>query len=98
MLLTRPTPKALVVDDMSRAAQVVGTILSTNRGFDVRTVFDPLEALQIFRTEKNFDLVLMDYQMPGMDGIELISQLKRVDASTTYVMMTGRNDLRVVIN
>jgi putative nucleotidyltransferase with HDIG domain len=101
MFISRSATKALVVDDVSRAAQVVATILSSSRGFDVQAVNDPLEALEIVRSQppdRPFDLVLMDYQMPGMDGIELLSKLKQADASTTYVMMTGRNDLKVVIS
>jgi putative nucleotidyltransferase with HDIG domain len=97
MQIIHSTLKALVVDDISQAAEVVATILTNSRGFAVRTVYDPLEALQICRSE-NFDLVVMDYQMPGMDGFELLRHLKKADATTTYVMMTGRNDLKVVIN
>jgi putative nucleotidyltransferase with HDIG domain len=85
------------VDDLSQAADVVANILSTNRDYRVRAVYDPFDALELSKQE-HFDLVVMDYQMPGMDGFQLLSHLKKADASTTFVMMTGRNDMRVVMN
>ncbi|MEI7556499.1 HD domain-containing phosphohydrolase [Candidatus Chlorohelix sp.] len=98
MYLTRTgSPKALVVDDVSQAAETVAYILHLSRGFSVRTVYDPYDALKVVK-EENYDLVVIDYQMPGLDGIQLLKQLKNSDAATTYIIMTGRNDMRVIMN
>lgn len=95
MFIARPTTKALVVDDVTSIAHAVSIFL-TNREFKVRTAFDPLEALKICRTE-TFDLVVLDIRMPGMDGLELLRRLKRLDASATYVIMTAEGNLQTVI-
>lgn len=95
MFIARPTTKALVVDDVPSIAHAVSIFL-TNRDFKVRTAYDPLEALKICRSE-SFDLVLLDIRMPGMDGLELLRRLKRLDASATYVIMTAEGNLQTVI-
>jgi putative nucleotidyltransferase with HDIG domain len=95
MFIARSTTKALVVDDVPSIAHAVSLFLS-NRDFKVRTAFDPLDALKICRSEK-FDLVLLDIRMPGMDGLELLRRLKRLDATATYVIMTAEGNLQTVI-
>jgi len=83
--------KALVVDDEFHIVQVVAIKLRNN-GFDVRTAENGAQALQMAREHKP-DIVITDYQMPVMGGIELIEQL-RADPdtrSTPVVMLTARN-------
>jgi len=95
MLIARPKTKALVVDDETRLTHIISLVLKT-RGFQVRTANDPLEALEICRSE-SFELVLLDIRMPGMDGLELLRRLKRLDATATYVIMTAEGNLQTVI-
>ncbi len=83
--------KALVVDDEFHIVQVVAIKLRNN-GFDVLTAENGAQALQMAREHKP-DIVITDYQMPVMGGIELIEQL-RADPdirSTPVVMLTARN-------
>ncbi|HEX2914092.1 MAG TPA: HD domain-containing phosphohydrolase [Chloroflexia bacterium] len=97
MLITKPTSKALVVDDIPSITQVISNALGLHN-FTVRSVHDPLEALQICKRE-SFELVLMDVRMPNMDGIELLHHLKVLNPSATYVMMTAEDheNLKTVI-
>jgi CheY-like chemotaxis protein len=68
-------------------------VVLASEGFDVRTAADAEEALQLLRTVTP-GLVLMDLQLPGMDGLELTRRLKadpatravRVVALTAYAM------------
>ena len=82
--------KVLVVDDEIHIVQVVAIKLKNN-GFDVITAENGQEALDIAITEKP-DLVITDYQMPVMNGLELIEQLRTnpETADTPIIMLTAR--------
>jgi putative nucleotidyltransferase with HDIG domain len=89
MLVSKSAAKALVIDDMPDVARVVSNSLLL-QDFKVRAVYDPLDALDLCRHE-NFDLVLIDINLPYMNGIQLLRHLKALNASATYVMLTGED-------
>jgi len=95
MLITRPAQRALVVDDHVTIARVVGSLL-TLRGFKVQTASDPLEVLSLVRSQ-SFDLTVLDVNMPGMNGLDLLHHLRQRDPSCTYVMITADGSLDTVI-
>ena len=93
--------KVLVVDDNATAAEVLVTMLSA-LAFEVSTVSSGEEALRIIdaaaATQEIFDLVLMDWKMPGLDGIETSRLIKnRYDtARAPAVLMVTAYDLEEV--
>ena len=82
--------KVLVVDDEIHIVQFVAIKLKNN-GFDVITSENGQEALDIAITEKP-DLVITDFQMPVMNGLELIEKLRTnpETADTPVIMLTAR--------
>jgi two-component system cell cycle response regulator DivK len=69
-----PGEPVLIVDDNAQNLKLARVLLSTE-GYEVRTAVDAEEALrelEIFRPR----LILMDLQLPGMDGLELTRRLK----------------------
>ena len=66
--------KALVVDDEIHIVQVVAIKLKNN-GFDVTTAENGQQALNAVKTEKP-DIIITDYQMPGLTGVELVENLR----------------------
>lgn len=86
----------LVVDDNPQNAKLARVIL-TAEGYDVRVAGDAEEALRILETFEP-RVILMDVQMPGMDGLELTARLKRdpqragipIIALTAYAMKGDR--------
>lgn len=64
----------LIIDDNLLNLKLV-TYLLTAKGYDVHTAFDAEEGLRILKTFKP-QLILMDIQLPGMDGLELTKKLK----------------------
>jgi CheY-like chemotaxis protein len=82
----------LIVDDNAQNLKLARVVLA-NEGFDVQTASNAEDALQLLRTITP-RLILMDIQLPGMDGLELTRQLKadpatraiRVIALTAYAM------------
>ncbi len=69
--------KLLVAEDNPINQKVILKILSS-AGFDAKSVINGSEALKEF-TENNYDLILMDVQMPEMDGLEVTANIRKMD-------------------
>ena len=67
-------PTILLADDEYAALEVLELLLR-GEGFDVVTASEGQEALDILMSRK-VELVITDYKMPGMDGLELIARLQ----------------------
>ncbi len=57
-------------------------------GYVVEAVTDGVSALERFDADR-FDIVMVDYRMPGMDGLEVAATLHARDASVTIALITG---------
>ncbi len=85
----------LLVDDESDIREVL-TIALMDMGYNVFEAEDATTALQVFEKEKP-PIVLTDIKMPGMDGIELLQRIKRENAETEVIMITGHGDMNLAI-
>ena len=83
--------KILCIDDESAALNIRKRVLET-AGHHVLTARSGDEGLQLFRSEP-FDLVLLDYWMPGMNGIATARGLKRVNPSVPMIILSGLSQL-----
>jgi len=81
---------ALVVDDEFHIVQVV-SIKLRNNGFEVITADNGLDAWKMVQEHKP-DVVITDYQMPGLTGIELIEKIRGDEktAQTPVILLTAR--------
>ena len=77
----------LIVDDDPDMTLVFSLGLQ-DEGFDVSTYNDPLEALSQFRPNF-YDLLLIDINMPQMDGIELSRRILELDTNVKICFITG---------
>ena len=77
--------RILVVDDNPQNAKLA-RILLAGEGFDVRTTTDAEEALHVL-DEFSPELILMDLQLPGMEGLELTRRLKADPARAHIVII-----------
>ena len=82
-----PAEKILVVDDELSMTQFLGIVLR-KEGYQVATVNSGRDALEKVKAE-TFDVVITDIKMPGMDGIQLLQGIKKLDASIPVVIMTA---------
>jgi signal transduction histidine kinase len=87
--------KVLVIDDEQDIRMLVEAILRKD-GYDVFTAKDGYEGVSVFK-EKQADLVITDVRMPGMDGIEVLRQLKAIDPDVEVVILTGHGNLKMAI-
>ena len=92
---TDPAPEAtgkgrvLLVDDESMITSLGQRMLS-RLGYDVSTSNQPVAALaQIKQDPDAFDLVLSDQSMPGMDGVSLLREIKRLRPALPVLLCTG---------
>jgi CheY-like chemotaxis protein len=82
-----PPKKVLVVDDVPDLARVLETMLR-KLGHTVEVSSDGKDALTRYKPGK-FDLVITDYSMPRMNGVELAEILKRRSAEQRILMVTA---------
>ncbi|SMF36442.1 two-component system, chemotaxis family, response regulator CheY [Alteromonadaceae bacterium Bs31] len=81
--------KILAVDDSASMRQMVSFTLK-GAGHDVCEASDGVEALKLAKAERGVDLVISDINMPNMDGISLIKELRQLPAFkfTPILMLT----------
>ncbi len=68
----------LVVDDNETALNILSTVVQ-RWGLTCETVSSPHAALAVLRSGRKFDGAVFDYHMPGMDGVELARETRRID-------------------
>jgi CheY-like chemotaxis protein len=82
--------KLLVVDDEIIVRDCVSASL-LGMGYDVVEAMDGIEALQIVKTlQSEISMILMDIDMPRMDGITAAKLMKGTDPSAKIILMSGR--------
>ena len=86
--------RVLVVDDEKNQREIYTLILEDD-GYQVTTAQSGEQALRFVR-ENQFDLVLTDYMMTGMDGLTLLGELLKHDPSIMVVMMTAHGSVESV--
>jgi DNA-binding NtrC family response regulator len=88
-------PKVLIVDDEEAFAKTLAERLSI-RDYDVSVAFNAKDAIAHLGREKT-DVVILDVSMPGMDGVEALSEIKRIKPLTEVIMLTGRATVETAI-
>jgi signal transduction histidine kinase len=83
--------RILVVDDEPNVLLTVKAILE-QECYDVDARGDGIAAIQAIR-ERHYDLVLTDLKMPGVDGLGVLAEVRKLSPNTVTVMMTGYGSL-----
>ena len=85
----------LVVDDELAVRELLHSQLGF-LGFAARTTEDPAAALAIASSDEPPALVLLDIEIPGSSGVDLLRQIKAIDENIQVVMISGLHDLETV--
>ena len=83
--------KILVVDDEEGARELFNTILS-DEGYHVTLAVSGEDALDRLKTDA-FDLVVTDIKMPGMDGLQLLQEIRKSGARSDVIMVTAYGEV-----
>jgi DNA-binding NtrC family response regulator len=86
------TPLVLVVDDEKRFQQLYADILS-EAGYTVKTAASAEKALDIIR-EKEPAMIISDVRMQGMNGLELLSQVRQQFSEIPFLLVTAYSNVR----
>jgi len=85
--LAAERPRILVVDDEQAVRDLVAKTLAM-ADYDVETVADGPTAIERLRTN-DYDLLITDLKMPGMDGLSVIREARRQSAELPIIIITG---------
>lgn len=88
--------KILIVDDEIKVINALKRLLSKKQ-YEVISQTNPKVALDMLENEK-IDIIICDYKMPQMSGVDLLKYSKKVTPSTVRILITGHVDLDVAIN
>ncbi len=87
--------RMLAIDDDEEFCQVFKDLLE-NRGYQVRFVANPVKALELYTRDKHkFDLVMLDYYMPGLDGGKTCDWLRKLNPEAKVILCSGAEELRL---
>lgn len=79
--------KIMIVDNEEGLCRMMEAVLMDD-GHAVRSFIDPREALEVFRPGI-WDLVISDIKMPGIDGLEVLKQIKEAEPDIPVIMITA---------
>lgn len=86
----------LIVDDEEFFCNLLATFLRKHNK-EAITCFDADSALEVLRN-REIDIALLDINLPGKDGIELLKKIRTLSPRTVVMMMTGIEEIKTVIS
>lgn len=87
--------KILIVDDNNDICLLLERFL-TKQGYKTASTQRGEDALALLRKE-SFDLVICDFKLPDIDGLEILRRIKVLDPATAVIIITGYSDVRMAV-
>ena len=91
-----PNPIVMLVDDEVPFVETMKKRLE-KRDLTIITAFSGEEALHTLESHQNTDVVILDVKMPGMDGIETLSKIRKDFPLIEVIMLTGHGTIESAI-
>lgn len=88
----QPNRRILVVDDEADLTHFLALMIGRRTGHEVEQAASATQALKMMK-EREFHLVVTDIHMPGMNGLELLREVKSAYPDTEVIMLTGQGSL-----
>lgn len=80
--------RILIVDDEPDMLKLLSMILKEKTPYEVVTTNNPVEAVEMVRNQ-NFEIVITDLKMPGLDGLQLLEEVKKKDEDVPVIIITA---------
>ena len=87
----KDTMRILVVEDEKPLSNILSEILKKNK-YAVDAVFDGADGLEYALTEK-YDVILLDIMLPKMNGMQMLSELRKKGNSTPVLLLTAKSEI-----
>ncbi len=81
--------RVLIADDHSLVRETIAAFLESSNEFETETVTSLPEALDAITEKGRFDLVLLDFSMPGMNGLEGLSRALEANGPRSVAILSG---------
>ncbi len=91
------TKPILLVDDEVKVLYSLSRSLSEEEFDDIKIAQNGQEAFEIIKNTPDLALIVSDYHMPGMTGIELLAQVRQNSPDVTRILLTGAADLEMAL-
>jgi DNA-binding NtrC family response regulator len=89
-------PLIFIVEDNQMYSKLVVSYLKTNKLTNVEAYYSGEEALN--NMHKNPDIVIQDYLLEGMNGIEVLKRAKKINPNIEFIFLSGQDSIDVAIN
>src|SRR5258705_1183259 len=87
--------RILIIDDDMDLCTLLARFLSKN-GYETEVAYTGKKGISLF-AEKKFDVVICDYRLGDMEGIEVISALKKLNPHVIVLIITGYSDIKTAV-
>ncbi len=94
--MSREKPSILIVEDEAKLRRLIELQLAED-DFIARSAPDAETALEMLQKD-TFDLVLTDFKLPGMNGLEFLREAKKIDANLPMIMMTAYGSVESAVD
>jgi two-component system response regulator FlrC len=85
----------LLVDSEGALREILGSIL-TSAGYEFHGASNGIEALALLDSGTKVDVIVSEWMMPGMDGLELLERVKQKHPAIPFVFSTGVYDSTII--
>ena len=89
--------RILVVDDYAPTRNLISEALGQTGNYEISDAENGLAALKLFRNSR-YDMVISDVMMPGMGGMELLKELRGINAAIPVIMITSRPAMELAVS
>lgn len=84
--------KILIVEDEKILNNTINKSLK-DAGYEVESVFDGFDAMEMIEIE-SYDLIVLDLNLPNMDGMEILKNLRKEDVETKVLILSARSQIQ----
>lgn len=87
--------RILLVDDENNILEAYKRNMGDE--FEIEVAGSGIAAIELINREKQFQVIVTDYKMPNMNGVELLEQVRNIAPETVQIMLTGQADMEAII-